>query len=274
MTGIVFNIKKYALHDGPGIRTTVFLKGCPLSCKWCHNPESMAFDAELILYKEKCIACKSCDDFTNPEPCPTLALEQVGQVYSAQKLMKEIMKDVVFYDQSHGGVTFSGGEPLSQSDFLLEALKTCKAEGLHTAVDTSGYASWDVFEAIMPYVDLFLYDIKHLDNNAHETMTGVPNREILSNLERLLLSNQVILRVPLVKGYNDNRDMMEQLIQMAQHENVQKISFLPYHNYAENKYLHLVDHRDFEAFSKPEQVFMDWLMARCEAEGIQAQIGG
>ena len=207
-SGTIFNIQRYSIHDGPGIRTTVFLKGCPLSCWWCHNPESQKYGVQLVLWKERCIGCGGCNSVCPEgaisgggfppvidsekcsgcglcaEECPAVALEMVGKTVSSDYVMKEIEKDLIFYDQSGGGVTFSGGEPLMQPEFLAELLEKCKARDIHTAVDTCGYANWEVL-SIAGLTDLFLYDIKHMDDLVHTRTVGVSNRIILENLAKL-----------------------------------------------------------------------------------------
>ncbi|NHZ87227.1 MAG: radical SAM protein, partial [Planctomycetia bacterium] len=164
-TGIIFDIKKYAIHDGPGIRTTVFFKGCTMECQWCHNPESKNFGIEEFVIKDR--VKKSTKH------------EIVGYEMTIDEVMEKIEKDRVFYDESNGGVTFSGGEPLVQINFLLELLKVCKKSNIYTVVDTSGEASWKDFEKILNYVDLFLYDLKIIDNELHKKYTGVPNKRVL-----------------------------------------------------------------------------------------------
>lgn len=274
MTGQIFNIQKYALHDGPGIRTTIFFKGCPLKCAWCHNPESMKLASELTLNMEKCIGCKHCSEFTDAEACPTLALEQVGKTYSVKSLFDEITKDVVFYDQSHGGVTFSGGEPLFQHIFLLEILKMCKEHNIHTTLDTTGFAQWEHIKKLLPYVDLILYDIKHLDDDLHHSYTGVSNQLILENFKKIIKTNDVYVRVPLIKGYNDDEKNILKLCELVKDDHVKKVNFLPYHSYAENKYSHLVDKKVFKTFEKPSEERLNAILDLCKLHDINAYIGG
>jgi len=274
MTGQVFNIQKYVLHDGPGIRTTIFFKGCPLSCKWCHNPESIRRDQELSFNKGKCIGCNHCNDFKDPEPCPSEALSFVSKDYSVDELMIEIMKDHVFYEQSGGGVTFSGGEPLLQSDFLLEVLKVCKKNGLHTAVDTSGFSPWANFERLKPYVDLFLYDIKHMDSDKHKALTGVGNKLIIDNFKQLILDHDVYLRLPIIKGVNDDAENMKEVRSLITSDHVLQVNLLPYHNYAENKYNQLMNHIEFEAFQRPSDEQLESLKSFFESFNITTYIGG
>ena len=181
--GIIFDIKHYAIHDGPGIRTTVFLKGCAASCWWCHNPESQCLEIE------KTARTNTFDGICVEEE------EIVGNLMTVEEVMHEIMKDKVFYDESGGGATFSGGEPLIQPDFLKAVLKHCRNRGIHTTLDTTGYASWETFKSIIPNVDLFLYDIKFVDDSQHQKYTGVSNASILYNLKNLVRhKKKIILR--------------------------------------------------------------------------------
>ena len=227
--GVVFDIKKFSIHDGPGIRTTVFLKGCPLRCLWCHNPESQRSGPEVMLRGERCIACAACLEACAQgaitingsgavtdralciecglctASCYAEARELVGRTMTVAEVLAEIEGDISFYDESGGGVTFSGGDPLLQRDFLLALLKACRAKEIHTAVDTSGSFSWPALEMIRPYVDLFLYDLKLMDEERHKRVTGVSNRLILQNLEALSkLGHKIIIRVAVVPGINDD----------------------------------------------------------------------
>lgn len=197
-TGIIFDIKKYAIHDGPGIRTTIFFKGCSMGCQWCHNPESMKFGVESFMVKDRVkMITKN---------------ETVGYEITVDEVMQIINMDKVFYDESNGGVTFSGGEPLVQTNFLLEILKECKKTNIHTTVDTSGEASWKNYEKIIEYVDLFLYDLKIIDNVLHNKYTGVSNKRIHENLTNLLDSGkEVELRIPLIPNVTDTNENLENL---------------------------------------------------------------
>ncbi len=189
-TGIIFDIKKYAIHDGPGIRTTIFFKGCSMGCQWCHNPESKNFGVEDFAVKDRV------KNVTKNET--------VGYEISVDDIMEKIEKDRVFYDESDGGVTFSGGEPLVQTNFLLDVLKKCKKSNIHTTVDTCGEASWKNFEKIIKYVDLFLYDLKIIDNVLHNKYTSVSNKRIHENLKNLLKNGKdVELRIPLIPDVTD-----------------------------------------------------------------------
>lgn len=228
MNGIIFDIKKFSIHDGPGIRTTVFFKGCSLDCWWCHNPESIRKIPEKIIINLPGNSDKLCDD----------SEVVFGREYSVKELLGEIIKDRVFYDESGGGVTFSGGEPLLQIDFLKEILQLCRDSGIQTAVDTSGYAGKSSIVQIYDYTDIFLFDLKILDDELHCNFTGVSNRLILSNLKYLSeKGNKVIVRIPLIPGITDTK---ENLSSIADHllklRNIKKIDLLPYNEIAGSKY--------------------------------------
>ncbi len=231
MTGIVFDIKRFALHDGPGIRTTVFMKGCPLRCWWCHNPESIREIPESIKAKS---LNSSVNDYCEEE-------EIFGKSYSTQDLLNEIRKDKIFYDESGGGVTFSGGEPLVQNSFLEEMLKLCKEDEINTVVDTSGYANYKLFESIYDYTDIFLYDLKLMDDELHKKFTNVSNKTILQNLERLTeRGNKVVIRIPLIPNISDTTENLSQVSQfISTLKNIRRIDLLPYNKIAESKYKRL-----------------------------------
>ncbi|MBU1101205.1 MAG: glycyl-radical enzyme activating protein [Bacteroidetes bacterium] len=226
-TGVIFDIKKYAIHDGPGIRTTVFMKGCPLNCWWCHNPESQKVAPEEILVRRKV----SKEDFVEKH-------ELVGREITTIDLMKEIKKDLLFYDESGGGVTFSGGEPFMQLDFLLELLQQSKNIDIHTAIDTSGYTSFSNFEKVFDQTDLFLYDLKIMDEDEHIKYTGVSNKIILKNLQSLAaITSKFRIRIPLIPGVTDTRKNLERISKfLSELKNIPRIDVLPYNEICEGKY--------------------------------------
>ena len=298
-SGTIFNIQRYSIHDGPGIRTTVFLKGCPLSCWWCHNPESQKYGVQLVLWRERCIGCGECKRVcpegaisggTFPpvidsekcsgcgrcaEVCPAVALEMVGKTVSSEYVMREIEKDLIFYDQSGGGVTFSGGEPLMQPEFLAELLEKCKAGDIHTTVDTSGYANWEVLSGIAGITDLFLYDIKHMDDLVHTRTVGVSNRVILENLEMLArLHNNIIIRFPLVPGINDDRANIEKTAQFVSRVGIREVNILSYHNTGMDKYARLGRDYRLTDTREPSKELIDSAYGIFSQYGINVKIGG
>jgi pyruvate formate lyase activating enzyme len=227
--GIIFNIQRFAIHDGPGIRTTVFFKGCPLRCWWCHNPESHKILPEKI---DGCNLRRGFDQSFSMDK------DEVGKEISVDELMYEIIKDRVFYEESNGGVTFSGGEPLMQPEFLKEALVGCKANGIHTAIDTSGFASTEILNDIAQSTDLFLYDIKLMSEDEHQNYTGVSNQRILKNLIEVdKLGKKIIIRIPIVPEITDTNENLYAIrgfISCLQ--NIIEIDLLPYHRIGEGKY--------------------------------------
>jgi pyruvate formate lyase activating enzyme len=265
-TGVIFDIKRFAIHDGPGIRTTLFLKGCPLSCFWCHNPEGIAPEPELAFNKKRCLAdCAACREVcpnsvlslvdgrveidhnrcslcgTCAGICPSEALTLIGKEISPLEAMAEVCKDRAFYEESGGGVTFSGGEPLLQPVFLKEMLDRCQKQGIHTCLDTCGYAPPDLLDDISRQVDLFLFDLKLVDHTMHRLHTGVSNELILDNLKRLVGNGcSVVVRIPLIPGVNDGLEDIRRAAEFLQTLNgLKSVSLLPFHNIAADKYRRL-----------------------------------
>lgn len=241
MKAIIFDIERNSFVDGPGIRTTVFFKGCNLRCEWCHNPESHSFKKEILFYKNKCTECGRCKNLTLDSKeffCFNDAKEICGQEYTVDEVLGEVLKDKEYYKTSNGGVTFSGGECMLQIDFLKEILMKCKQNGIHTAVDTAGCVPWESFEKIIPYTDLFLYDIKTMDDEMHRKYTGVGNKLILENLAKLLgLCASVWIRVPVITGVNDSEEEMNKIKGFLDVNGCpEKIELLPYHEMGEHKY--------------------------------------
>jgi len=226
MRGIVFDIKHFAIHDGPGIRQTIFLKGCPLSCWWCHNPESRSLDIFSYLKKETIDGVSSFSESI------------IGKEYSVEEIMLEINKDVIFFEESSGGVTLSGGEPLLQFDFVLELLSSCQKLDIHTCVDTTGNISSDKIVRVASFTDLFLYDLKHLDNNQHIKHTGVSNKQILNNLKILdELGKDIQIRFPLIPTINDDESNIYLMMDfLSKLKYKYQIEILPYHKIGKHKY--------------------------------------
>ena len=256
----VIDIKRFAVHDGDGIRTTVFLKGCSLKCVWCHNPESISFNPELAYYENKCIGCGQCVSICKEnahyvdngkhiferekciscgkcaDVCIGNALTFYGKEMTVNEVLEIVLEDKDFYEQSGGGVTISGGECLLQADFCKELLKPLKKHGINTAVDTCGYVPREFIDKVMPYTDTFLYDIKAIDEEVHEKCTGHTNKIILENLRYLdECGKKVEIRIPYVPDYNDNQ--IEKISQfLSELKNIVKVRVLPYHNFARGKY--------------------------------------
>ena len=263
--GIVFNIQKFCVNDGPGIRTTVFLKGCPLRCAWCHNPESHKKAPELLYGADKCIGCGACARICGEgahsfdsgkhtflrdkctccgacaEACPSKALELSGGEKTGGEVIDEVLRDKIFYENSGGGVTLSGGEPLMQYDFAYAILKEAKVQGIHTALETCGYATREKIERIASVVDLFLYDFKLYDSELHEKYTGVGNGEIIENLHLVdRLGKEIILRCPIIPGVNDTDEHFSAIAEMASSlSHILAVEVEPYHPLGNDKYARL-----------------------------------
>lgn len=266
MKGLIFSVKKYSVHDGPGIRVTFFMKGCPLNCIWCHNPEG------IMPYPQEVMQTRKIGQREFVEK------EQAGMYYSVDEILGIILKEEVFMQQSGGGVTFSGGEPLSQPEFLLETLSACKEKGYHTAVDTSGYAPEEKLRMIIPFTDLFLFDIKHLDDRKHTELTGIPNGQILSNYRLLLDSGKdLMIRFPVIPGKNDDAVHLEQLrsfINDTKKANLVKLCLLPFHKTGSSKYKRFgMEYRMGET-EQPSAERMRELKKYFTETGISVKIGG
>jgi len=266
VSGRVFDIKRFATHDGPGIRTTVFLKGCSLRCAWCHNPEAFDPGPEVLFYPGRCIGCGACIEACPNEAqritgdgerlydrarcdragwcaevCYAGALEMAGRRLTAEEVMTEVREDAAFYETSCGGVTLSGGEPLLQGEFTGTILRLCKEEGFHTAVDTCGNVRREVIEEVLPYADLVLYDLKHMSAEEHRRHTGASNELILENLRRVSGWGAAIeVRMPIIPGINDSREDVESAARfLGALGTIRAVRLLPYHPYAGSKYRHL-----------------------------------
>ena len=282
MKAKIFEIKRFAVHDGDGIRTTVFFKGCPLQCAWCHNPEGLSMQTELAYFSHKCISCGECISacptgahfFENErhvfsrerctacgkceKVCLGKALMLYGKEMAVEELLPILLQDKEFYTRSGGGITFSGGECMLQIDFLEEILKECKKRGLHTAVDTAGSVSWDSFERILPYTDLFLYDVKFFTEELHKQWTGVSNRLILENLKKLSQKANVVVRIPVIPNVNDDEEELKKIKDFLGKLPVKKIEILPCHGLGESKYDALdLPYRSFDSLLEEKKKNID-----------------
>ncbi len=299
--GIIFDIKRYAIHDGPGIRTTVFLKGCSLRCQWCHNPEGLESKPEIILRstrcarecsecvsvcpqgaiskdgdiieidQERCDLCRKCEDV-----CVYEALEIVGREATVQEVMEEIEKDRIFFDESGGGITFSGGEPLMQMDFLETLLKEIKKKNIHVTLDTSGYVSFEDLERISDKVDLFLYDLKIMDEGKHEKYTGVSNKLILENLRKLSeIGKSIAVRIPLISGINDDNHNIKMFVEYLHGlKKIKQISLMAYHRGGCEKYKRLRKEKFMNAFESPSDERIEEIKKILTGSGFSVKKGG
>lgn len=254
--GRIFDIQRYSIHDGPGIRTIIFLKGCALRCRWCCNPESQSFDIETMKVNGR--------------------NKTIGKDVTVEEVMEEIKKDINYYFRSGGGVTLSGGESLLQPDFAAAIFRACKEMGLHTAIESTGFAPFEIIEKILPYLDLYLLDIKHMDSKKHEEFTTKPNERILENAKKIAEhAKQIIIRVPVIPGFNDTKEEIRAISNFAKTlPNVKEIHLLPYHRLGQDKYDGLG--RDYLlAGIEPmgEEKMQELLEVALEA-GLQCQIGG
>ncbi len=298
-SGTIFDIRRFSVHDGPGLRTTVFFKGCPLRCYWCHNPESQHRRRESLYWPERCLGCQSCVaacpqgairwEHDRPvldetkcmlsgecvKVCYAEARQIAGRTMTVAEVMSEIERDVSFYDSSGGGVTFSGGEPLLQAGFLKALLEACRSSEIHTALDTSGFATWATLERIHSLVDLFLYDVKLMDPVRHRKYTLVFNHRILDNLRRLAsLGRPVILRMPIIPGINDDPENLRLTGALASELGLRRIDLLPYHAAATGKYERL--HRAYRLprLQTPPDERMAEIARVMEGFGLQVHVGG
>jgi len=297
----IFDIKRYAINDGPGIRTTIFLKGCLLNCKWCHNPESIPTQQQKMFSADKCIGSKECIEHcpndaltltakgivTNvdlcalcgkcAQVCPTKAIEMIGEAMTIEEVMKKIKREVVFMDNSEGGVTISGGEPLLHHQYLIKLLDACGEEGIHRCVDTSGFASKKVLLEVASKSEHFLYDLKMMDDKKHKEWTGVSNKNILENLQLLAETGTPInIRIPLIKGVNDdtkNIHASAKFITTLKSKSLM-VNILPFHNIADKKYKKLGIQYNKGKMDEPEIKRQDEILEIFKSYGIKCEIGG
>ncbi len=299
LEGQIFDIQRYSVNDGPGIRTIVFLKGCPLRCLWCCNPESQkplpqlfyfgslctrcyrcvnvcptgatskAADGSIIIDRQLCQVCGKC-----VAECPSEARVITGKTMTVEEVLEVVKKDAIFYRNSDGGVTLSGGEPTSQPEFSKELLRRCQESGLDTAIETSGYVDWQKLKEILEYVDLVLFDIKHMDSSNHRQLTGVGNELILANAARIAGEGKpLIIRVPLIPGCNDSEENIEALIAFMKKLRLSRVDLLPYHRLGVGKYERLGMEYDLKELESYKEERSEVIKKRLEAKGLQATIG-
>lgn len=261
MKATIFNIQKFSIHDGPGIRTVVFFKGCPLRCKWCSNPESQMMHTQILWNREKCLHCRLCETscsahsilfannvfrftyksctgcLTCTSQCPAKALEYMGKQMTVEEVMTEVLKDKDFYEESGGGVTLSGGEVLSQAEFAVALLKECKKSGLHTALETTGCAPFKTFQMVTELADLLLFDMKHYDKEKHREYTSASNESIIENMKSAVHDGKhVIARIPVIPNVNNSLDDARGFCRLLQNIGIREVNLLPFHQFGERKY--------------------------------------
>lgn len=291
--GLIFNIQRYSLHDGPGIRTTIFFKGCPLSCSWCQNPEGIKLSIDLFRYPRKCIACSSCLDncpqgaislngmgplinrglcnlcLKCAENCPAEAIKAAGREVTVDYLTGIVLRDRIVYEESGGGVTISGGEPLHQAEFLVNLLKTLKKDHIHTVVETSGHAPWEAVKNVSEWTDLIYYDLKFADNLESIKYTGVPNTLIVDNLRRLTENGSNIkIRIPLIPTINDNPENLHRLAGFLNDLDISEIELLSYHKLGLDKYRSLDLHCSVSDIEAPTNKELDQAISELEKYAI------
>jgi pyruvate formate lyase activating enzyme len=300
--GIVFNIQHYSIHDGPGIRTNVFLKGCFLRCIWCQNPESQSIKPELFYFKEKCTGCgkcaavcpanaiqiiegkshtdrSKCNSFGQcVQVCPNEARSLMGKEMTAQEVFQNVKGDEIFYKRSNGGVTLTGGEPLFQPDFSKNILSLCRQAGIHTAIETCGYADWETFQDVLQHTDLVLFDLKHMNSEKHREYTGVPNNLILENVQKIYheLGIPIWARIPVIPGYNDSiRDIhaIAKFVATELDKSV-PVHFLAYHRLGESKYERLDKEGKDLSIIPPTDGHMLEVQKIAASYGLKTHIGG
>jgi len=298
-SGVITHIQRFSVHDGPGIRTTVFLKGCQMHCPWCHNPETYSPQPEIQVFPERCIGCKACAEACRQgaheflegrhvyhrdrcvacgectETCYAKSLVRVGETRTAESIVAEVLSDRLFYEPA-GGVTISGGEPLVQAEFTREILGLCRREEIHTAIETNLAVPWKVIEALIPLVDLFLVDIKTMDDTAHQAWTGASNARTLENVRRIdVLGRALVIRTPMVVGFNDRPDQIGAIADfLATLHNVRQYDLLPYHPLGTGKYDSLGLDGPRSEFHAPTAAELDVLAAGAARPNLVVKVAG
>ena len=299
--GLIYNIQRYSIHDGPGIRTTVFLKGCALRCLWCQNPESIKSFPEIGYSGPKCgkdyacvkacirkalkivgegqpihidrKICRTCKEYSCADACHNRALRIIGEYRTVEYVINQIEQDALFYRNSNGGVTLSGGEPLNQPHFTLNLLKECQERGFHTILDTSGHADWDILKEVLKFVDLVLYDIKCLNTEDHMRLTGVSNEQILQNLKSIVLKthNSVIARIPVIPGYNDSETNITETAKFLKDIGLEEVNLLPYHRLGIGKYKIVGKRYPLKEIVVPSEDHLDHIKGLIESYGLRCE---
>lgn len=294
-TGIITDIQRYSVHDGPGIRTLVFLKGCPLRCQWCQNPETWNVRPELMLYPDSCIGCGLCMEHCPAQAaagvetlrdrcrecgvcaqiCPAGARRIAGREYTIKEVMDCVLRDKVFYDCTEGGVTLSGGEPVRQSSFVTGLLTALKEQNIHTAMETSGCCSEEIFSRIIEKLDCILFDIKHIDDEMHKKYTGGSNEQILGNLRRAgKMGRRIIIRFPLIPGVNDTVSNIKKTAALAGEVGAKELHLLPFHQAGREKWSALGRKYSFDECRIMEEEEIEMIRSLIEKEGIAVDVGG
>ena len=296
--GIIFDVQRYSVHDGPGLRTDVFFKGCPLRCGWCSNPESQILQPELTLFANQCMRC---DQFSEVCPlhwedehkqgwnqdleaeyrkraklCPTEAIHEIGEGRSAGDVIAEVLRDLPFYGDG-GGMTLTGGDPTMQPDMAEALLRLAKAEGINTAIETCGHAQWEVFERLLPFLDHILFDIKHLDTHVHRQFTGQGNELILKNVKALVEHDAPLnIRVPLIPGFNANPHDLQKIAEFVENLEpaVHNLDILPYHTLGKSKYTALGRDYPWEGNNRLTDEKLDELLGPLRSSGLSVNVGG
>jgi len=296
---VIFDIQRFSLHDGPGIRTLVFMKGCPLRCQWCSNPESQSFDPEIFFYEDKCIGCGECvkvcpfgETLREKWPvdraecsgcgccvsvCYAQARKLVGRPAGVKDVLDVVLRDRVFYEESGGGVTVGGGEPLEQPDFVAALLKSCRDENVHTAIETCGLARWEVFEKVLQHTDLLLFDLKHMNTETHKRYTGAGNERILENAKNASkIAKEMVVRFPLIPNINSSQEDIEGLARFitVSLRRVRKVDVLPYHTMGASKIMRLGKKYPMKDVGLLNKTGIERAKAILESYGLEVKVGG